>query len=526
MAESEAKSPSSIEEYLNFFSKPDAVLEPECASIFEKYLAENGDPEEAKKLLIDNYNASAHLVNFMAESMIYLGCEVVSLQNLVEETMKNAIVKQFDQTKCDAIFMSEQATPAWVAELIAFSVWRNLIYELAEQFPDCLFLNFAIKLICDAGLQDEIRKSVKVVSQQHDVFAKVLFAAIGTILTDSSENYEKNLEELTQLACHAEFNYLYTQVLLSKLSSQVQVEKMAFTLKRIAQDLQLAAGSKFEHDIISVSLLLQSSYPPPFSLLASNDRPDISEYFNRQNQVISAIRSMINRGSLTPADMMLIYEAYGTKQPTNQPSQSVPAPPISLLRQLEFIDMVVDTCYKPGAKINPDYRSKYFYILALAATVAFDAPAPSFDSASHIETRRSSRSNLTPDELTPTRQMLERLYTITSENRPLSELLPELNQLLQMAKTPILGFSLLSWLKQIFGDASFFVQNSDQSPPLHYVLLDELATLHPFLHDRILKTLIKLFESSHLEDDLETIIQLQVEFSNGIICIFQLMSVF
>ena len=34
----------------------------------------------------------------------------------------------------------------WLEEMIGYSTWRNLVYQLAEQFPDCPTLQFAIKV--------------------------------------------------------------------------------------------------------------------------------------------------------------------------------------------------------------------------------------------------------------------------------------------------------------------------------------------------------------------------------------------
>ena len=37
--------------------------------------------------------------------------------------------------------------PEWLPEMIQQPTWRVLFYKLAEQYPDCLFLNFTIKVI-------------------------------------------------------------------------------------------------------------------------------------------------------------------------------------------------------------------------------------------------------------------------------------------------------------------------------------------------------------------------------------------
>ena len=36
--------------------------------------------------------------------------------------------------------------PSWLEEMIGYPTWRNLVNQLAEQFPDCLMLQFAIKV--------------------------------------------------------------------------------------------------------------------------------------------------------------------------------------------------------------------------------------------------------------------------------------------------------------------------------------------------------------------------------------------
>lgn len=37
-------------------------------------------------------------------------------------------------------------TPPWLEGMIAHRTWRSMIYKLAEQYPDCLMLNFTIKV--------------------------------------------------------------------------------------------------------------------------------------------------------------------------------------------------------------------------------------------------------------------------------------------------------------------------------------------------------------------------------------------
>lgn len=51
-------------------------------------------------------------------------------------------------------------TPAWLEQMIAHTTWRDLFYKLAEAHPDCLMLNFTVKV----GRTLESRKDEKQVS--------------------------------------------------------------------------------------------------------------------------------------------------------------------------------------------------------------------------------------------------------------------------------------------------------------------------------------------------------------------------
>lgn len=77
--------------------------------------------------------------------------------------------------------------------MIDHHTWRSLIYRLAEEYPDCLMLNFTIKLISDAGFQSEIT-SISTAAQQIEVFSRVLKTAITKFLS-SPDDVQKTIEE-------------------------------------------------------------------------------------------------------------------------------------------------------------------------------------------------------------------------------------------------------------------------------------------------------------------------------------------
>ena len=155
------------------------------------------------------------MANLMAEWLILAGAEIQTVQQLVENHLHDMILKTFDPKKADAIFAEEGETPSWLAELIEYPTWRSLIYRLAEEYPDCLMLNFTIKLISDAGFQGEIT-SISTAAQQIEVFSRILKTSVTTYLTSTPETLIKNLTECSSMVCHGQHTYVYAQVLCSR----------------------------------------------------------------------------------------------------------------------------------------------------------------------------------------------------------------------------------------------------------------------------------------------------------------------
>ncbi len=125
--------------------------------------------------------------------MLTAGVEPAQVQERVENHLKSLLIKHFDPQKADSIFTVEGEvtflwcsvavlhsdhrsqtfcakgfscqgyilrsryetdrcsllclqTPAWLEQMIAHTTWRDLFYKLAEAHPDCLMLNFTVKV--------------------------------------------------------------------------------------------------------------------------------------------------------------------------------------------------------------------------------------------------------------------------------------------------------------------------------------------------------------------------------------------
>ncbi|XP_067904167.1 negative elongation factor C/D isoform X3 [Heterodontus francisci] len=343
------------QECLQKFSSRDYIMEPPIFNTLKRYFQAGGSPEHVIQMLSENYTAVAQTVNLLAEWLIQTGVEPSHVQETVENHLKNLLIKHFDPRKADSIFTEEGETPAWLEQMIAHVTWRDLFYKLAEAHPDCLMLNFTVKLISDAGYQGEIT-SVSTACQQLEVFSRVLRTSLATLVDGGEEHLEKNLPEF-------------------------------------------------------------------------------------------AIR--------------------------------VPA----------FLDLFMQSLFKPGSKINPEHKHKYIYILAYAASV--------------VESwKKNKRFNINKDELKSTSKAIETVHNLCcNENKGASELVAELGTLYQCIRFPVVAMGVLKWVDWTVSEPSYFQLQTDHTP-VHLALLDEISTCHQLLHPQVLQLLVKLFETEHSQLDV------------------------
>ncbi|KAK2156330.1 hypothetical protein LSH36_216g06069 [Paralvinella palmiformis] len=448
------------EECLEKFASNDYIMEPEVFNMLKRYFKAGGSPEQVVQLLSDNYTAVAQTANLMADMLISAGVDIKEVQEMVENHLKALIFKCFDPKKADSIFTDEGQTPSWLAEMVEFPTWRSLFYQLAEEHPDCLMLNFTIKLISDAGYQGEIT-SVSTACHQIEVFSKVLRTSITMFLDGREDAIEKHLAEFTKMVCHGEHTYLYSQVVMHVLA---QENKGGFNMKRLYQEVYQAAKEK-GLDVTPINLALSGAAAYP--------------------RACQALSSMLSRSSLNPADITLLYTMYTSSDP----------PPVDMIRSPHFLDLFIQCLFKPGSKINPDHRPKYVYLLSYASCAVENW-------------KKGMRKSVSKEELKMTSQAIEKIHSLCSENKVSSELIADVSTLFQCLKYPVVAMGVLKWVDFTVSEKNYFQLNTDHTP-LHLVLLDEISTKHILLHQRVLELLTRLFESPF--DDLDVLVQLELK---------------
>jgi len=450
----------SRKECLELLASPDYIMEPTVSDTIKQLFSCGAAPEQVVDLLSENYAATAQTANLLAEWLIVTGVPVTDVQLMVENHLKSLIVKHFDPLKADSIFNLEEGVPSWLTEMIDHPIWRNMMYQLAEEHPNCLMLNFTIKLISDSGYEGEIT-NVAVASQQLEVFSKVIKTSISKLVEEGIENKQQNLKEIIELSCRGEHTYLYAQMLLNTLA---QNSTKGYIAKRIMQEVEIAAREK-GYNVTPISLALNQAIEHP--------------------KVYASLDSMLTKNALNSSDITNLFKFYSSSEP----------PPVDLLRNSKFLDMLISYFFEPNAKPNEEHKSKYLYLLAYACSVAESY-------------KKSLRKGYNKDELKATQDCIEKAYQICLENKTSSELLGDLHELFVCIRCISASVGILKWIELTILDPGYFKINTDSSP-VHLLILDEIVNVHQQLHDRVLNLLIKIFETNFHE--LDHLLQLQLK---------------
>lgn len=133
-----------LEDSTRRFNTRDFIMEPDIIGELQRYFRAGGSPEQVLDLLSRNYYGVAQLANLLKEALQVAGVEEERVNGWIEEHLHAVVTKQFDPKKADSLFAKAGETPTWLTKMIEFKTWRKLIYRLIEEYPDCVFLNFAI----------------------------------------------------------------------------------------------------------------------------------------------------------------------------------------------------------------------------------------------------------------------------------------------------------------------------------------------------------------------------------------------
>jgi negative elongation factor C/D len=267
-------------------------------------------------------------------------------------------------------------------------------------------------------------------------------------------------------------------------NEQSFIEEGCFIAKRLSQQIELAAAKDKGYNITQFTLSFNNS--------------------NEYPKLYSGLHSILTKNSLNTSDITNIYKLYTSEDP--------PPPPVDLIRNGRFLNLLVNYFFDPTTKPNAEYRSKYQHLLAYAVSVtetyeiADEEDDDDDDDDDNEEPKLIRKTN--KEHLEDTEILIENAWTICHENKASNELLNDLNELFKCMIIPTVSIGIIKWIEAILLDPSYFKLNSDGSP-MHLIIIDEIVQLQPLLHDRCLNLYIKLFKTNF--NDLDNLAHFVIE---------------
>ena len=177
---------------------------------------------------------------------------------------------------------------------------------------------------------------------------------------------------------------MYAQVLLSVLATE---QKGGYVIRRLQQEVQKEA-MKSNHDVTPITMALMAGF--------------------QNTRAAQCLSSMLSKDALNPADIVQLHKLYNSSDP----------PPVELLRIPQFLELLIDSLFKPGSKLNQEHKSKYIFLLAYASSVC-----------DTYSVKKGGRKSINKDEVKGTMQALEKVHSICSSTKGNMELLAELDTL-------------------------------------------------------------------------------------------------
>ena len=362
--------------------------------------------------------------------------------------MKQVVHEHFDSESAAKIFEDEQGTD-WLADLIKHAEWRQLVYDLSEEHPNSLMLNYLIKLISDAGFQSEIAQ-ISTIANHLDVFSGVLADYIASCINQNEFQLKENIGRVTAIACKSQHTYLYCQVLLHSM----QNGPMAPLLQRLSEEVHLACES------------IGEAAKTEFLFLGADAL---------HHRVSQSVTGVLEAGKITH-HMRTIHEVYSN--PDQQP------PTLELLRFPGFLDLVVDELFRPEQRLRADMVDQCTFLVAYAVSCDGGDPSPSSE---FQQTLRALREVLVALERVEVGSMSASVTAV----------------LYDYIAYPVVARGLLKFLGDSLNKSDFFSDTfTTKNLPPHFALLDEIGTRHVLLRDKLLALLALLFECSYSIDSM------------------------
>jgi negative elongation factor C/D len=121
------------------------------------------------------------------------------------------------------------------------------------------------------------------------------------------------------------------------------------------------------------------------------------------------------------------------------------------------------------------------------------------------------------DDLKITQESLRKILEMTAKGSQ-NDVVSELSAVFSFLKFVVISLGMIHWIGRTVKEPSYFkFAGESRNTPVHLIIVDEIATLHPTLQRQILHLLVELFEAPWPQLDVLIRLELQKMFLDRMI---------
>ena len=271
-----------------------------------------------------------------------------------------------------------------------------------------------------------------------------------------------------------QYTYLYAQALLHRLAK----EPHGHMMRRLSQELELAVQPQYFFPPSSsssspsyFSATTHSFFFVPFcSGKAAKGIDNFLIGVSGSTKVAEAVSTIIRNKATTPGDVLTLHDEYASPN----------APPVDYLQNAVLLDILLHDLFATKI-VNPLHKAKYFFVVACAVSFA-----------------PGTRGRLDQSVTQPIVATLKEAEIVVRANPFGFELQASILRIRGLTETPVVAKAMMYWIRNNLADKDYYANNfSKTQVPIHLILLEEIAVLHPLLREDVFAVFVVQLDQDH-----------------------------
>ncbi|KAI0987907.1 hypothetical protein GJ496_006326 [Pomphorhynchus laevis] len=241
------------------FDKFDFIMEPQVFQCIKTFLKHNGLPEVVIDKLSDNFVGITSATNRLCQLLIESGVSRKEIMSIVHRSFEQFLLQHFNPTEMDATLLRYQKIPHWLMTLISVPCWRNLILKLADSYPQCGLLRFAIRATLECGIEHCIHSLSVSTQDVHVCLKMVSYFVKQLMIKPNMHGMEETLRSIGRITSISECTYVITLLFLRRMQELSKTASvLASCMKRLIFEIEQQTLA-CQLDVVAFGLALRGT---------------------------------------------------------------------------------------------------------------------------------------------------------------------------------------------------------------------------------------------------------------------------